>query len=412
MKVSSLIISSLFVKIAHVDGKCKIDPVDGHVDWPSNKKTIPKNAFRNCKLLRTISIPPEVKSIHNTAFSKSGLDLSELLNCVVDPSPLLFLKGPRKIERSVAGEPAVVLADPPIDYVLKFDIKLKGISDGWSSVILLTTDEGSSPSYGRFVPGIYVEYGTTRIVAYFGDDENGQLGIYSQSLELNKKSTVIIKVYGATVTISVNGIIESTRPIGTRSQLSDVKLYIGDPSAEPANAIISNISFDKEDVTPDPSLFDFKGPLQIERSVKGESAAVLAAPPTDYTLKFVIEPKGIIDQWGSIIILTTGDYYYPGYPYGTMVPAVTMRYGTTSVEAYIGYGEDGHPSLSSKPLEVDKKSKVVIEVYGTTATISVNGVIKDEMTIGTRSQLNDVKLYIGSPWSYPANATVSDISFG
>jgi len=312
----------------------------------------------------------------------------------------------------VAGEPAVVLAKPPIDYVLKFDIKLKGISDGWSSVILLTTDEGSSTSYGRFVPGVYVQYGTTQIVAYFGDDENGQLGIYSQSLELNKKSTVIIKVYGATVTISVNGIIANTRPIGTRSQLSNVKLYIGDPSYNPANAIISNISFDKEDVTPDPPLFDFKGPLQIERSVKGEPAAVLAAPPTDYTLKFVIEPKGIIDEtWSSIIYLTTGDWYYPGYPYGTAVPTVLMRFGTTNVWAYIGHGENGFEALISKSLEVDKKSKVVIEVYGTTATISVNGVIEDETTIGTRSQLNDVKFYIGSPFENPANAIVSDVIF-
>jgi len=388
------------------------DPVDGHVDWPSNKKTIPKNAFRNCKLLRTISIPPEVTSIHNTAFSKSGLDLSELLNCVVDPSPLLFLKGPRKIERSVAGEPAVVLADPPIDYVLKFDIKLKGNSDDFSSVILLTTDDGSSQSYGRSVPGIYVVNESYLSVEI--DDDVGGIGLYPQSLELNKKSSVVIKVYGSTASISVNGVIGDTSFIRTRSQLSNVKFYIGDPSVEPANAIISNISFDK-DVTPEPSLFDFKGPLQIERSEKGEPAAVLAAPPTDYTLKFVIEPKGIIDTWGSIIYLTTGDWYYPGYPYGTIVPAVFLENGTTRVCAYIGYDnydQDGATALFSKPLEVDKKSKVVIEVYGTTAFISVNGVIEYETQIGTRSQLNDVKLYIGSPFESSANAIVSDISFG
>lgn len=92
-----------------------------------------------------------------------------------------------------------------------------------------------------------------------------------------------------------------------------------------------------------------------------------------------------------------------------------MRYETTEIHAYIGYdGNDFPIALVSKPLEVDKKSKVVIKVYGTKATISVNGVIENEMTIGTRSQLNDVDLYIGSPWLFesPANATISDISFG
>mmetsp|Transcript_7531 Transcript_7531/g.8630 ORF Transcript_7531/g.8630 Transcript_7531/m.8630 type:complete len:206 (+) Transcript_7531:62-679(+) len=73
-------VSSFGNFLVSVDGKCKIEPVDGHVDWPSKKKTIKKNAFKKCKELRTISISPEVESIHNTAFYKSGLDLTELQN--------------------------------------------------------------------------------------------------------------------------------------------------------------------------------------------------------------------------------------------------------------------------------------------------------------------------------------------
>jgi len=242
-----LAVSSCGNFLVSVDGKCAIEPVDGHVNWPSKKKKIRKRAFKNCKELVTICIPPEVESIHNTAFVQSGLDLTKLYEvpCDADPSPLFSFKGPQQIVKSVEGEPAAVLAAPPTDYFLQFTIELKSTYEYWTNIITLTDDGQAYPDYlyGQLVPGVFVSPGTTQIVAYYGDDENGQLGIYSQSLELNKKSTVLIKVYGTTVTISVNGVIDNSRTVGPRAQLNDVSLYIGDPWNYPADAIVSDISF-------------------------------------------------------------------------------------------------------------------------------------------------------------------------
>jgi len=247
--VLALLVVSFFGNflLGSFDGRCEIEPIDGHVDWPSKKKKIGRKAFKKCKKLRSICIPSEVESIHNTAFHKSGLDLTKLYKvpCNAGPPPLFNLKGPLQIERSVEGEPAAVLAAIPTDYTLEFTIELKSIPDNWGSIITLTAGGWVYPDYlyGTMVPRVFVSPGSTEIVVFCQDDENGYGYGFFQSLELNKKSTVLIKVYETTATISVNGVIEDTQTVGTHSQLNNVELYIGDPWYEPANAIVSDISF-------------------------------------------------------------------------------------------------------------------------------------------------------------------------
>jgi len=294
----------------------------------------------------------------------------------------------------------------------------------WTSIVTLTNNGRTWPGflYGQLVPGAFIKFRTTEIWAFYGDDENGYLGMKSQPLELNKKYTVLIKVYGTTATISVNGVIEDTQPVGPRSQLNNVEVYLGDPWNDPVDGIVSDISFGS--VTPancivvdPPPLFSFKGPQQIEKSVDGEPAAVLSAPPTDYFLQFTIELKSISEYRTNIITLTNDGplhdgQVFPDYFYGQLVPGVFVSPGTTQIVARYGDDENGHRSLYAQPLELNKKSTVLIKVYGTTATISVNGVIDNSQTVGPRAQLNNVELYIGDPWNYPADAIVSDISVG
>lgn len=246
--------------LVSVDGKCKIEPVDGHVNWPSTRKKIKKNDFKKCKELVTICIPPEVESIHNTAFVKSGLDLTKLYEvpCYTDPPILFSFKGPLQIEeRSVEGEPAAVLTAPPTDYSLQFTIELKsipecipdlfeeeGIVGEFASIILLTNNGREYVgAYGQLVPGVYILADTTEIWVGYGDDQNGARILKTQPLELNKEYTVLIKVYGTTATIIVNGYTADTQPVGLRSQLNDVELYLGDPYHITADVILSDITF-------------------------------------------------------------------------------------------------------------------------------------------------------------------------
>eukprot|EP00588_Corethron_pennatum_P000365 CAMPEP_0194285316 /NCGR_PEP_ID=MMETSP0169-20130528/29912_1 /TAXON_ID=218684 /ORGANISM="Corethron pennatum, Strain L29A3" /LENGTH=444 /DNA_ID=CAMNT_0039031409 /DNA_START=23 /DNA_END=1357 /DNA_ORIENTATION=+ len=73
------VITGLLAVSVPVDGKCFKKPDgNGHVNWPKQKTQILSKMFKSCKTLKTIGIPFEVEFIHDSAFYKSGLDLSEL----------------------------------------------------------------------------------------------------------------------------------------------------------------------------------------------------------------------------------------------------------------------------------------------------------------------------------------------
>jgi len=155
--------------------------------------------------------------------------------------------------------------------------------------------------------------------------------------------------------------------------------------------------------------FYFQGPQKITRSEENEHVKIIASPPTDYVLRFVIRPLGIVSDWVNIIHFTTGG---KGYGYGTRVPAVWFSPGSTQLHATPGSNSNGNEwqnTVENLALNVDHE--VEIKVVGTTSIVSVNGEIKHTMTVGTRSQLLNVKVYIGDPWFSAANAIISDVSF-
>jgi len=50
-------------------GRCLFEPDDnGHVEWPTNKRTVPTNAFRDCAELISINLNLGVKRINKNAF--------------------------------------------------------------------------------------------------------------------------------------------------------------------------------------------------------------------------------------------------------------------------------------------------------------------------------------------------------
>jgi len=81
MFISNLVpvITTLLAGSVSVHGKCHIQPdIDGHVEWPADKPEIPEHAFRGCKKLKSINIPPEVQFIHDTAFYRTKINLLEV----------------------------------------------------------------------------------------------------------------------------------------------------------------------------------------------------------------------------------------------------------------------------------------------------------------------------------------------
>ena len=156
--------------------------------------------------------------------------------------------------------------------------------------------------------------------------------------------------------------------------------------------------------------FYFAGPQKITQSRDDEYVHIIASPPTDYTLRFVIKPLGIITEYGNIIQFTTGGNCCGN---GQRVPCVWFQPGTTQLHVSISKSNSNENQVHSlrENLAWDVDHEIEIKVVGSTSIVSVNGDIKDTMTMGTCSQLLNVKVYIGDPWHSSANAIISDVSF-
>jgi len=195
----------------------------------------------------TICIPPEVESIHNQAFVKSGLDLTKLYEvpCEADPAPLFSFKDTIHVPSVTQAVSYGVLVDPPIDYILSFTIKPKGIISGSSGSIIRV--EGGNNPRGN-IPSVFFSYETTELYITFAYD--GSISddhIISDALDIDTEYEVAVGVLGMTSTVSVNGVVKSTKSIGTRQQFDRAIFYIGGSEVyTAANALISNIRYDKQ----------------------------------------------------------------------------------------------------------------------------------------------------------------------
>ena len=318
-----------------------------------------------------------------------------------------FFAGPEKITRG--GEPHAVIISPPINYSLGFTIEPKEKFDGWTSIIHITTG-GNCCNYGQSVPHVVFRKRTTKLQIYTspGDTYNN----LPDELALNQKHDIVVHVYGSKSYTYVNGTLAIQKTIGyMRTPLAQVEVWIGDPWHEAANAIISDVSF-TEAVPIFTSEYFFAGPRQIMRPAKGKPDAVIISPPINYSLEFTIEPKGKVSDWGGILHFTTGDDYSP-WPYGQRVPAIFFRQITT--QFHVSTGDDLKDDNVHKDfpyqLALHQKHAIVVHVFGSKSSIYVNGTLAFQKTIGTRTPLAQVDVYIGSPWYEAANAIISDVSF-
>ena len=154
--------------------------------------------------------------------------------------------------------------------------------------------------------------------------------------------------------------------------------------------------------------FFYTGSQQITKSVEGKPDAVVFLPPTDYSLKLTIEPKGISNELhGNIIQIGIGGNCCR---YENRVPGIWFRPGTTKLTVSTGDNSEVNHQTMHNALAINEKHDIEVRVVGSTSTVYLNGVVAIRQTIRARSQLDKVNVYIGSPYTDAANAVISDIS--
>jgi len=194
------------------------------------------------------------------------------------------------------------------------------------------------------------------------------------------------------------------------------KRFSVEPSVEPTIDLTTQPSVHPSKFVDPSSTFTFNGRKNIERaSGENDYDGTVAKPPTDYVLRFTIEPLGKSDATDSIIHITTGGGCCGGCcDYGTRAPAVFFHaQSSLKLQVFTNYDNGSHAWYSSSTeLALNTESEVEIRVVGTTSSLLLNGVVDSTLTVGARSPLSDVKVYIGNPWRTAANAIISKVYFG
>jgi len=186
------------------------------------------------------------------------------------------------------------------------------------------------------------------------------------------------------------------------------KRFSVEPSVEPTIDLTTQPSVHPSKFVDPSSTFTFNGRKNIERAVdENDYDGTIAKPPTDYVLRFTIEPQGKLSEWGNIIHITTG---VECCGYGFMVPIVSFESDTTRL--VVGTDIRGSLIRSVEQLPINIESEIEILVVGTLSTLFINGVAEPSTSTGDRSLLSDVKVYLGSPREAAADAIISNVYFG
>ena len=134
-----------------------------------------------------------------------------------------------------------MVANPPMDYVLRFTIKPTGVSNNGSNIMHFTTGGEICCNWGT--EGLEIFFWTNSISVRIVTSTGGQVINTNKVLTVNTDYDVKIHVIGTLTTISIDGVVTSTVSTANRSQLSGVKVYISDPWHQAPDAIISNVYF-------------------------------------------------------------------------------------------------------------------------------------------------------------------------
>jgi hypothetical protein len=138
---------------------------------------------------------------------------------------------------------------------------------------------------------------------------------------------------------------------------------------------------------------------------------------SDYTIVMNITPRGVVNEWSSLIHMTTGK---DQFEYGARVLAIFFYPGYVSKLA-IHIDHSTSPGWAARetdtngldlPLKIGKKSQLVINCSGPKITISVDGTVYGTFTRDGFRYRGKVIVYASDPWYAPANCLITGLCYG
>ena len=133
------------------------------------------------------------------------------------------------------------------DYILSFDITLRGVVGDWGNILHFTTTGNNCCFAGDRCPAIWFFPGGSQFHVMVGDLQVGNWGVNTNPIPLNQKINFKLICQGPSVSVIANGqVINATQPRARASGRATV--WLVDPWHDIPNALIENLCFTPLDV--------------------------------------------------------------------------------------------------------------------------------------------------------------------
>lgn len=128
----------------------------------------------------------------------------------------------------------------------------------------------------------------------------------------------------------------------------------------------------------------------------------------NWSLSFLINPKGVVGDWGSIVHFTiTGNNCCA---VGDRAPGIWFFPNTTRFHIRIGDSKDGNWGFDTDAIPLNQDSSVYIECRNKSITLNINNTIR-QYTQPNQRPTGTAKVYGGDPWYLSANASVNNFCY-
>ena len=256
------------------------------------------------------------------------------------------------------------------DFILTMDITPRGIVGNWGSIIHFTTGPDCC-SLGNRAPGIWFYPNTTNLLINLDDSNNVQtVDPSNKTLTVGKTSNLKIECRGPSVTVTLDGI---TTKHSTAARYSGIikTVFGSDPWYTAANCSVENVCLQ----TLGNSMDTFKCSTNLlPKSYTPAGDRVLAQSITmtqDYKLEFDITPKGLNNNWASIIHFS-GNGMADNGVFGYRTPGIWFFPGQLGLHVRVGDLESSNYGFDNQAgCVMNERTHVSLECRGKNITLKV-----------------------------------------
>jgi hypothetical protein len=279
----------------------------------------------------------------------------------------------------------------PQNYSLSFEITPKGIIVDHSSVMHFTKNWQDS----TYMPTISFWPNSNSLYIQFTGIGYPATGFHYR-IPIGFTSRIQYNVVGDKVDLIINGTVCNFMTLPGEPFSGNGYLHISNPWSPPANVKMVPIS----SLTP---LLSLETPLMETPTLISPRPFGKVYVPANFSLSFDITPKGTVYVHGSILHFTGNGKD------NSRLPGIWFNPNTNNL--HIRFSGDGYSDLgfTNVLLPTNAKTQVQVNAVGVYIEVSLNGTITQSMNLPAARTTGTAILHISSPFSSPADATISNV---